>query len=253
MKQIYFLVSLPRSGNTVLASILNQNKKIGCTANSIVFELLHRVNETKNTEAFFNFPDQKSIQNVSKEIINNYYEDWKQEIIIDRSPATTPKNLEYYDYYNHKFIFLKRNLLEIVKSFVNLHLKNNSKKPIEEICQEILNSNSILQRGILAISNGIKFIQKEKYIVIDYNDFVRDPKKEIDNIYKFINIESFEHNFKNLDQFSINNIKYNDNIFDSYRDIHKINTESIVKSNYNIELPTYVIDFCRNLENEIIV
>lgn len=253
MKQIHFLVSLPRSGNTVLASLLNQNKKIGCTANSIVFELLHRVNETKNNEVFSNFPDHKSIQNVSKKIINNYYQEWEQEVIIDRSPATTPKNLEYYDYHNYKFIFLKRNLIEIVKSFVNLALKNDSEKPIEEIYQEILNPNSILQKGVLAVANGIKTIQKEKYIIIDYNDFVRDPKKEINTIYKFLNIESFIHNFKNFDQFSINNVKYNDNIFNSYRDIHKINTESIVKSNYNIELSPYMIDFCRNLENEIII
>jgi hypothetical protein len=253
LKQICFLVSLPRAGNTVLASVLNQNKKIGCTANSIVFELLHRINETKNNGMFTNFPDHGSINNVSKKIIENYYEDWKHEIIIDRSPATTPKNLEYYSYQNHKFIFLKRNLIEIVKSFVNLALKNDNKKPIEEIYQDILNPNSILQRGILAVTNGMKTIQKEKYIVIDYNDFVRDPKKEINNIYKFLNIESFEHNFKNLDQFSINGIQYNDNIFDSFKNIHTINTQSITKIKYSIELPQYVIDFCRNLENEVIL
>ena len=107
-------MSLPRSGNTVLASILNQNKKIGCTPNSIVFELLHNINEAKKAKVFMNFPDHGSVQNVSKKIIQNYYQDWKQDIIIDRSPATTPKNLEYYDYQNYKYIFLKRLLSNIV-------------------------------------------------------------------------------------------------------------------------------------------
>jgi len=249
LKEICFLVSLPRAGNTVLASILNQNKKIGCTANSIVFELLHKINETKNNGIFINFPDHISLNNVSKKIIQNYYEDWEQEIIIDRSPATTPKNLEYYAYENHKFIFLKRNLIEVVKSFVNLALKNNNKKPIEEIYQAIMHPNSILHRGILAVSNGMKSIQKEKYIVIDYNNFVKDPKKEITNIYNFLNIESFKHNFENLDQFSINGLQYNDSIFDSLRNIHTINTQSITKTEYHIELPQYIIDFCRNNEN----
>ena len=253
MKQIFFLVSLPRSGNTVLASILNQNKKIGCTPNSIVFELLHNINEAKKTKVFMNFPDHNSVQNVSKKIIQNYYQDWKQDIIIDRSPATTPKNLEYYDYQNYKYIFLKRNLVEIVKSFIYLSLKNNTEKSIEKVYQEITDPNTMLLRSLLALTNGLKQIDKEKYILIDYNDFVKSPKDVIKKIYKFLNIEAFNHNFENIDQFSINGMKYDDSILGSYRNIHEINTESIIKRSYNIELPQHIIDFCRNYENLIIV
>ena len=246
-------MSLPRSGNTVLASILNQNKKIGCTPNSIVFELLHNINEAKKAKVFMNFPDHGSVQNVSKKIIQNYYQDWKQDIIIDRSPATTPKNLEYYDYQNYKYIFLKRSLVEIVKSFIDLSLRNNTEKSIEKVYQEINDPNTMLLRSLLALTNGLKSIDKEKYILIDYNDFVKSPKDVIKKIYKFLNIEPFNHNFENIDQFSINGMKYDDSILGSYKNIHKINTESITKRSYNIELPQHIIDFCRNYENLIVV
>jgi hypothetical protein len=34
-RKLFFLVALPRSGNTLFASIMNQNKDIAATANSI--------------------------------------------------------------------------------------------------------------------------------------------------------------------------------------------------------------------------
>jgi len=253
LKQICFLVSLPRSGNTVIGSILNQNKNIVCTANSIVFELLHRINQTKNTDMFMNFPDYESIHNVSKKIINNYYQDWKQKIIIDRSPATTPKNFEYYDYQNYKFIFLKRDLIEIVKSFINLSMQNKDQRPIKEIYEDIMNPNNILLNSVLAVSNGMKILNKKNYILLDYENFINDPKKEINKIYTFLNLKSFNHKFKNFNQFSVNGLKYDDNIFNYFKNLHKINTKSITKNSYNIELPSFIIDFCRNFETELII
>ena len=39
-KKLFFLVALPRSGNTLFASIINQNPNIVCTANSITLEIM---------------------------------------------------------------------------------------------------------------------------------------------------------------------------------------------------------------------
>ena len=69
---------------------------------------------------------------------------------------------------------------------------------------------------------------------------------------EILNIESFNHNFENIDQFSVNGMKYDDSILGFYNNIHRINTESVTKRSYNIELPQHIIDFCRNYENLII-
>jgi hypothetical protein len=42
-KKLFFLIAQPRSGNTLLASILNQNPDIACTGNSITLEIMKRV------------------------------------------------------------------------------------------------------------------------------------------------------------------------------------------------------------------
>ena len=39
-KKIFFLAGLPRAGNTILTSILNQNPDVCCTPNSITLEII---------------------------------------------------------------------------------------------------------------------------------------------------------------------------------------------------------------------
>ena len=39
-KQLFFLVALPRSGNTLFTSIINQNPEIVATPNSITLEIM---------------------------------------------------------------------------------------------------------------------------------------------------------------------------------------------------------------------
>ena len=39
-RKLFFLVAQPRSGNTLFASIMNQNKDIAATANSLTLEII---------------------------------------------------------------------------------------------------------------------------------------------------------------------------------------------------------------------
>ena len=51
IKKIFFLVGLPRAGNTLLGSILNQNPDIAVTANSITPDILYVLYRVKNLGA----------------------------------------------------------------------------------------------------------------------------------------------------------------------------------------------------------
>ena len=63
-KKLFFLVAMPRSGNTVFASLINQNPEIVCTANSITLEIMKDLYLLKKTDVFQNFPDHRSLDNV---------------------------------------------------------------------------------------------------------------------------------------------------------------------------------------------
>ena len=43
MKDMYFLSSLPRAGNTLLGSIINQSKSVKLTANTILADVLYQL------------------------------------------------------------------------------------------------------------------------------------------------------------------------------------------------------------------
>jgi hypothetical protein len=80
MKKIYYLIGMPRAGNTLFGSLLNQNPRVRVTANSIVPEIMWSTQCLKKDEIYQNFPNEKSIDNVIKNIISNYYKDWDCDI-----------------------------------------------------------------------------------------------------------------------------------------------------------------------------
>ena len=66
VKDIFFLHGLPRAGNTVFSSIMNQNPNVAATANSICADMMGELFMLKHTDIFKNFPDHKSFDNVAK-------------------------------------------------------------------------------------------------------------------------------------------------------------------------------------------
>ena len=56
-KKFYFFCGLPRAGNTLLSTILNQNPEVAVGANSLVPEIFLQLRKLYTTEVFQNFPD----------------------------------------------------------------------------------------------------------------------------------------------------------------------------------------------------
>jgi hypothetical protein len=48
-------MALPRSGNTLFASLINQNPNVACTANSITLEIMKDLFLLKQTDVFQKF------------------------------------------------------------------------------------------------------------------------------------------------------------------------------------------------------
>ena len=241
MKKIYFLSGMPRAGNTLLGSLLNQNKEITVTANSIVPEILYKLSLLKDNLVFKNFPDHQSLNNIYNNVFKNYYKNWKSKYIIDRAAWGTPGNLELLKKIikKPKFIILYRPVLEVLASFIKID------KPIdiEERCKFYMDinegKNKIIDGYLWSIKNILK--NKENYIVIHYKDLVKNPTKEIKKIYQHLNIPFKKTKLKNFNQFFANNITYDDSVLNSK--IHKIRTNKIEQIKFNIEeiLPKNII------------
>ena len=120
MKKFFYLHGLPRAGNTLLGSIINQNSKVAVTANSIIADMLGELYTLQNSDIFKNFPDHKSFDSVTKSLFDNYYKDWSQDYIIDRGPWGLPINLKFLKETQEdiRIVVLVRNVEEILASFI---------------------------------------------------------------------------------------------------------------------------------------
>jgi len=248
MKNIYFLCSLPRCGNTLLASVLNQNSNISVTANSITADILYNLEQLKQTTNFKNFPDHHSLDNLIEGSLELYFKNYKSNYIIDRSPWGTPKNTELIKKYitpNPKFIILERPFIEILGSLAKV--KNSNKKDLEDFCFYEM-TKGMTATYAYAIHNIIK--SNSDYIKINYEDLTINPEKNIKRIYKFLNIPTYEHRYVDLDQFSINNIKYDDSVLDGV--YHDVKEDKIEKNHYDLDvyLSKSIIDSYKNMSLE---
>ena len=241
MKEIYFLSGMPRAGNTLLGALINQDKKITVTANSILPEILCRLSLLKEIEIFKNFPEHQSLDNVYNNVFNNYYKNWESKYIIDRSSWGTPYNLGLLKKIikKPKFIILYRPVLEVLASFI----KAEKSKNIEVRCKIYIDinegRNGMIDRYLWSIENILK--NKEDNIVIHYKDLIKSPIKEIKKIYKFLNIPFKKIELENFNQFYANNLTYDDSVLIS--EFHKIRTDKVKEIQYNVEdiLPEYII------------
>ena len=228
--KLFFLVALPRSGNTLFASIMNQNPEIATTANSITLDIMKVLFLLKQTEVFQNFPDHKSLDNVLDNVYNLYYKDWPQRIIIDRGPVLIsgkPGNFELikkHFKYEFKCIILLRDLMDVLASYMQWYTENPDSfvnklgNNDEEKLLQLMREDGAIVKEIKSIQTAYKY--PEMCHFVKYNDIVTNPKQEFKKIYKFMDEPYFNHRFDNLDQVKINGLSYDDRVVGN--NMHKL-------------------------------
>ena len=240
MKEIFFLVGLPRAGNTLFGSLMNQNPDIAVTANSITGTVMGQLFELKRSEVFKNYPDHKSLNNLAYHVLDLYYKDWNQKYIIDRAPWGIPINLKLLKETrkNIKMIVLVRDVIEILASFLHWAQKTPDAfvnrldaKTVEEKCDMMMHVSGIIHKGLIGIEHLLLPQNKGLYHMVEYDDLVEHPERTIEGVYDFLKIPKFKHRFSNLDQFEVNGLKYDETIVGE--GLHNIKTNAISKSKYD--------------------
>ena len=227
-KQLLFLVAQPRSGNTLFASIMNQNPEIACTPNSITLEIMKDLFLLKQTDVFQNYPDPKSLDNVLDVVYYTYYKDWPQRIIIDRGPVMTPGNFQLMQKHfkrPFKCIVLLRDLMDVLASYMQWYTENPDAFPNRYNCKNdeeklgmIMNKDGAVAKDLEAIKNAYKYPDICHFV--KYDNLVTQPEQEFRKIYQFMDEPYFNHRFNNLDQVTVNGLSYDDKIVGS--NMHKL-------------------------------
>jgi len=230
-------MGMPRSGNTLFASLMNQNKDLVVTANSITLEIMKDLFLLKHTDVFQNYPDHKSLDNVLDSVYDMYYKDWPQQYIIDRGPVMTPNNFALMQKHfkrPFKCIVLLRDVMDVLASYMKWYTENPDSfvnryglKTDDEKLGMVMNNDGAVAKELKAIKNSFNY--KDQCYYLKYDDLVSNPEHSIKEVYKFLNIPSYPHQFQNLQQININGLGYNDGIMG--KNMHTIRNE--IKKEYN--------------------
>lgn len=211
MEKVYFLSGMQRSGSTLLACLLNQHPEIHATPTSPLLEVVHAVGAKFQECSQYTFDYQSISKKLTHSIIESFYSNIEKPIVIDKHRAW-PNLIEpmLKDYGPIKIICTNRSVPEIITSFVKLIERNQTLNNIvDKKLRSMRMSISINNRADYLINNFIDFPRNsvikglkdypECIHMVEYTDIVTNPQDTMNKIYKFLDIESYIHNFEDIE------------------------------------------------------
>lgn len=233
-KQFYLLAGLPRSGNTLLASLLNQNPNFYVSPTSPLVDYLGSLYKTACES-----PDVNSTQVIEpsdyaiKQFVHNYYKNIDAPIIFDRQKTWGMPN-NYFNALNFidpniKVIFTTRSLVEVLASLITIlgtrvndamakanwvwksHLTENDNK-----CDFLMSPLYDLDKLFTTYTTIKNY--PDNFLVIKYEDLLDEPNKSMESIYSFLGQEYFEHNFNKIELKET----YNEEVIGMPQNLHEV-------------------------------
>jgi sulfotransferase len=242
MKQFVALSGLPRTGSTLLSSILSQNPKIHAEGNSAVCQLMWDMQQSVVNSEQIKASNKNVLDALVKPIPHTYYADVAKPIVVDKCRSwTLPANVEILNRYFDsapKVIVLVRPLVEIVASFMALR-KENGWTNIEAGLLD--NGSEPIMRSLA----GVEWARKNnngEFLFVTYDELVDDTQITLDRIYEHCGWQPFTHNLDNI----VNQYKENDAIY-GLAGQHDVRSE-IGRRTVNIDLSDELIKECNRLD-----
>jgi sulfotransferase len=250
-EKMFFLSGTPRSGSTLLSSLLSQNDNFYSGGHSSLCQIMWDTQYSCYGLSYNDMVANKridSIKNIISAIPKNYYFDVNKKIVFDKSSYWTHENnfslIKQYIDNNPKIIVLVRNVKDILNSFIHIHIKNNSYyKDIEKYY--LYENDLIINTAISGIQWAINNNKEKNFIFIKYEELCSFPERTMKKIYDFLNIEYFPTNFLNIE-----------NIYPEDDSVYKIKNLHLVRSTVAKEEKDFLVDkkylkYCDSLNLKI--
>lgn len=246
----FFLSGLPRTGSTLLSTVLSQNPATYAGGNSALCQLMWDTQQSCRTSAYQQLAATGKFEEVQATLCSGlpdaYYKGVEGKVVFDKCRSwTLPDNMDMVRSYitqDPKVIVLVRPLEEIVASFVALNEANGvttdaPERMLEDWSEPIMRS----YHGVM----HAKSVNQGEFLFVDYDDMVSDMPSVIDKVYRFVGLESFAHTFDNLKTAH----KEDDSVY-GLSGMHDVRG-SIEKRSLDVKLPQSVLDVCAKLTEQM--
>lgn len=212
-KKYIFLAGMPRSGSTLLTSILNQNPDVFASSSSPVCNTLYWSHRLWHDQiALKANPNPTAAQAVLSSIIPSFYSTRSEPIIIDKAfNWGTPENLSVLINalgYTPKFIVMDRPIDEVLNSYHKMLAKS------PQFVGDIQTDH--IDWAVMSHDNLLAQIP-EQCFVVSYERLCNDTVKLLAEFYAFIEEPNYLHDLSYI----VNTCTDDDSVW-GLTDMHKI-------------------------------
>lgn len=229
-KKIILLSGLPRSGSTLLGRIFSQNPKFYASPSSPLIDILINTRNNWETPLEHKATPNKNLKPVLKAIVDAYYENTQQPIVIDKSRTHNA----YIDLWEHileekpKVLITIRDIADIICSLEKLHRKTTlvrqppferefywQMQHLEGRAAVWTSPEQIIGLAYSRITDAIAR-HPECLHFINFDNLTKNPEETMKKAYKFLGEEYYEHDFNNVPTYNPENDAIN-----GYVDLHE--------------------------------
>ena len=190
-----FLSSLPRSGSTLLTSLLNQRDDVFATPTSNLCDTMGAAVQAweQNPTTQASGGKQDDLIRILKGISDSRYD--TDKLVIDKGRGwAAPQIMETMKRVQGdvKIIATVRPIADCLASFVKIAKPENVKAFCKngELAQHLFSTYQNLKAGYEAAP--------ENFCLIEYDELIKDPQAQLDRIADFIGVPHFKHDAENV-------------------------------------------------------
>jgi len=217
---ISFLAGLPRSGSTLLRSILNQNPSLHSGPISPSVELLYYTDKYfQSSEMLLASPNPQGCYDVLSNMMDQFYHNIMEREgkskIIEFNRAI-PNNIERFRTYikeDIKIVCPVRSIPEILASFISLIHRNSDKVSFvdqylidnkikvndDTRCDYLMSDYGIVGQALFAMSRPYLRGEENLLKIVEYDDLVERTDEVMREVYDFWELEKYQHTYENLE------------------------------------------------------
>lgn len=191
------------------------------------------------SEQYRAFPKPEVIPATVMGVLDSYYSDRTEPIIIDKSREWSIQ--EHFTVLlrnmtsNPKVILCVREITDILASFIYMIHQNpqttsfideeiqmrqefNFYRPVDDIrCDHLMRPKGLIDNALYGIAFAMLEENREYFHIVEYDDLVADPKKTVEGVYSFLGLSEFEHDFSSI----VNTTPEDDRVY-GLRGLHEV-------------------------------
>lgn len=195
---LVFLAGLPRTGSTLLTSILSQNPDVHVgTTSPLVMLMLGAKNTCQAIarDALLRSRQEGFEHEWLTSIPSFYYRDVKKQFIIDKNRAWTRDSmfLRFYITPTPRILVMLRPITEIVKSFIRVNTERGDALPERNLLEDGDPLLASIQDVGWALSS-----KNDDYFFVTYEQLITDTQKILEQISNFWHLPEHSYQLDNI-------------------------------------------------------